>query len=549
MADYLILGGGLAGCVLASRLKEYDPSLSITLIETGPNEHDHPLITEPMGTMQLHNSPFEYNLKTVPQKHYDGREVFQAGGKLLSGSSSVNYGAWTRGDRSDFDLWGKMVNDERWSYEGFLPYFRRTETHHDPQADPHQHGFDGPIHSTPALSRTYPLTERLKEAYLKIGVKPIHDHNGGDNKGMAPHVENWHKGKRQPAGKAYGLEGVKVMTNTTVKRIILEDGQSSSSRRAKGVELTSGQTLDASKEVIVSCGAFRSPQLLMLSGIGPTDELEKHSIPVLVESPEVGKNLCDHSALTQFYRIHDPEKGLCAPNSAFNHPSYLEGFPTDYIIAESAPSSTLKHALQLDSPDQSITDNHPSLSPPRSHYEILPMYAPTEVPLTNMNIPLDGSIISIGILNLLPTSRGRLALASTNPVADPLIDPNYYSTQFDRAVLRAAMRRNMAAFETPEGQAVVAEEIAPAGFPSLTSKSTDEELDARVRRAAASFYHAAGTASMGRVVDTECRVKGVDGLRVIDASVIPTPISAHYMVVVYALAEQMAEIIAGKGSA
>ncbi|KAI4248158.1 MAG: hypothetical protein LQ352_006003 [Teloschistes flavicans] len=509
MADYLILGGGLAGCVLASRLKEFDPSLSITLIETGPNEHDHPLITEPMGTMQ-------------------------------------NYAAWTRGDRSDFDLWGNMVDDERWTYEGLLPYFRKTETHHDSQADPHQHGFDGPIVSTPALDRTYPLTKQLREAYIKIGVKPIHDHNGGDNKGMAPHVENWHKGKRQPAGKAYGLGGINVLINTTVKCIILEDGPNNA-KRATSIELTSGQTINASKEIIVSCGAFRSPQLLMLSGIGPKDELEKHGIPIVVKSPEVGKNLCDHCAITQFYRIHDPEKGLCAPNSAFNHSSYLEGFPTDYIIAESAPISTLKHALQLDCPDQSITENHPSLFPPRSHYEILPMYAPTEVPLTNMNIPLDGSIISIGILNLLPTSRGSLSLASTDPVADLLIDPNYYATHFDRAVMRSAMRRNMAAFETPEGQAVVAEEVAPAGFPSLTSKSTDEELDARVRRAAASFYHAAGTASMGRVVDTECRVKGVEGLRVVDASVIPTPISAHYMVVVYALAEQMAEIITGKG--
>ena len=174
------------------------------------------------------------------------------------------------------------------------------------------------------------------------------------------------------------------------------------------------------------------------------------------------------------------------------------------------------------------------------------MYAPTEVPLRNMNIPLDGSIISIGILNLLPTSRGTLTLASTDPEADPLIDPNYYATHFDRAVLRAAMRRNMSAFETPEAQAVVAEEVAPARYPILNSKSTDEELDARVRRVAASFYHAAGTASMGQVVDSGCRVNGVEGLRVIDGSVLPTPVSAHYMVVVYALAEQMAEIVAGK---
>ena len=164
----------------------------------------------------------------------------------------------------------------------------------------------------------------------------------------------------------------------------------------------------------------------MLSGIGPADELRKYSIPLLVEAPDVGKNLFDHGAVTQFYRIHNPEKGLCAPSPDFNHPSYLEGFPTDYLITESVPDSIMKSALQLDYPQCSVIDNHPHLS--RSHYEILPMYAPTEVPLTNMNIPIDGSIISIGIINLLLTSRGNIGLASTDPAADPLIDPKFRIT-------------------------------------------------------------------------------------------------------------------------
>lgn len=437
------------------------------------------------------------------------------------------------------------MDDERWSYDGLLPYFRKTEHHHDPEADPLQHGFEGPIHSTPALNRVYPLTNHLSKAYRKVGVKFIRDHNGGDNKGMAPHIENWYKGKRQPAGKAYGLAGVEVLTGKTVKRIMLED-KSNGHKVATGAELTSGEVITATREVIVACGAIRTPQLLMLSGIGPADELAKQNIPIQVESPHVGKNFVDHSSVTQFYRIHEPDKGLCAPSPAFNHPSYVEGFPTDYIITESAPTDLIKQALERDE-STSISDTHPHIYPPRSHYELLPMYAPTEVPLTDMRIPMDGSIISIGIINLLPTSKGSITLASTDPTADPLIDPNYFATEADKVVLRAAMRRNMAAFETPEARAVVKEEVPPQGFPSLTSQSADEELDARIRRCAGTFYHTSGSASMGLVVDTEGKVKGVQRLRLVDASIIPTPISAHYMVCVYALAEQLAEMIAKEG--
>ena len=437
-----------------------------------------------------------------------------------------------------------MVKDDRWSYNGFLPYFRKTEHHHDPNADPEQHGFNGPIHSTPALNRTYPLTQAVKDAFLKIGVKSIEDHNSGDNKGLAPHVENWHQGKRQPTGKAYGLHGVEVLTDSLVKRIILEDG-ANGRKKAVGAELTSGRVITANKEVIVCCGAIRTPQLLMLSGIGPAGELKKHGIEQLVDAPEVGQNLSDHCTITQFFKVRNPEKGLCAPSPGFNHPSFIEGFPTDYIITESAPFEALKAALKADG-EPNVTDKHSLLHPPRSHFELLPMYAPTEVPLTNMNLPFDGSILSVGILNLLPTSRGTITLDSTDPAADPVIDPNYYATEVDRVILRAAMRRNMTAFETPEGQSIVEGEVPPSGHVALSSASTDEELDARVRRVGASFYHAAGTASMGKVVDTDCRVFGTEALRVVDASIIPTPLAAHYQVAVYAIAESAAEIIASQ---
>lgn len=489
-----------------------------------------------MGTDLYNRSTFEYNYRTAPQKHYDGRQVYNAGGKQLSGSSSVNYAMWTRGGADDYNLWASIVGDKRWSYNGLLPYFRKTETHHDPQGvDPQQHGFEGPIHTT-ASAGNYPLKSSFHQAYRNVGLKETKDANDGNPIGIAPYTENWRDGKRQPAGKAYGLKGVDVVTNSMVRKIIL-DGT-----KAVGVELASGHIVMAKKEVILSCGSIRTPQVLMLSGIGPKHELEKHGIEQLIDSPEVGQNFHDHCCLAQFYKIKNPEKGLAAGSPLFNDPSYLLGVPADMVVTFAAPRDALKAAMQKDS--MHVPDSHPHLAATRGHCEILPIYAPTEAPLTDLNIPFDGTCITAGILNLLPTSRGQVTLASADPSADPISDPNYFATEADRVIMRHGMRVSMRALESPEGREVIDHEVTPAGYPALTSKSSDAELDARVKRAAATWFHFAGSASMGTVVDTDLRVNGVDALRVVDASVITTPIGAHLQVATYAIAEQAAEIIA-----
>lgn len=212
---------------------------------------------------------------------------------------------WTRGSVSDYDLWASIVEDKRWSYNGQLPYFRKTETHHNPEkADPKQHGFDGPILTT-AEARKYPLTDAMRTAFLKgTGLPAIDDANAGSPIGLAPYTENWHpKGYRQPAGRAYGLKGVEVVTNAQVRRILLEG------KRAIAAELVDGRIFRAEREVIVCCGAIRTPQVLLLSGIGPAEELEKHGIEQLVDSPEVGLNFHDHVAMTQFFKVCIPLTG------------------------------------------------------------------------------------------------------------------------------------------------------------------------------------------------------------------------------------------------
>ena len=429
------------------------------------------------------------------------------------------------------------MQDDKWSYEGLLPYFRRTETHHNiKDVDPNQHGSAGPIHTT-SMARKYPLTNLIWDAFLSTGLAATKDANGGNPLGVAPYTENWRDGKRQPSGKAYGLKGVNVVTNTFVRRIIMEGSV------AVGAELIDGRVIRANKEVILSCGSIRSPQVLLLSGIGPKRELVKYGIEQLVDSPDVGANFNDHTCLALFYKVKNPELSRVAGSPGWTDPSYLRGVPADVVVTANADKEKLKEALVKDG-HTNVDDSHPHLAPTRGHMEVLPIYAPTEAPHTNLNVPFDGTCMTVGVLNLLPTSRGSVTLASTDPTADPLIDPNYYATEADRVIARQGVRLALQAFESSAGQQIVDGEFLPPGTTKqLTLQSTDEEIDDRMKRFAATWFHPTGSCSMGKVVDTNLKVKGTENLRVVDASVMPCPIGAHYQVATYAIAEQAAELI------
>jgi choline dehydrogenase-like flavoprotein len=212
------------------------------------------------------------------------------------------------------------------------------------------------------------------------------------------------------------------------------------------------------------------------------------------------------------------------------------------VVTANAPKDKLKAAMIKDGMTD-VDDSHPHLAPTRGHIEILPIYAPTEAPYTGLNVPFDGTCITVGTLNLLPTSRGSVRLASADPAADPLIDPNYYATEADRVVMREGVRLAMRAMESPEGQQIVDSEYTPKGYPPITSQSSDEDIDARVKHCAATWFHPTGSCAMGKVVDNDLKVKGVENLRVVDASVMPCPIGAHYQVATYAIAEHAADLI------
>jgi choline dehydrogenase-like flavoprotein len=541
--DYIVIGGGLAGCTIASRLHQGNPSLKVLVIEAGADAKGHPLTTAPLACFGAHNSDIDWAFKSVPQAHLDDRQIYSGAGKALSGSTATNYGTWTRGNKADYDAWGDAVGDSRWSYEGFLPYFKKTEHHHDPHADPMQHGFEGPIHTSTISAgnpnRKYPLRDQVRAAWSSVGVDYIPDGNNGSPHGLTEMVENWRDGKRQLASQAYSLDGVQVLTKTLVNKIILEKRDGSTV--AVGVELVGGKVISANKEIILSSGAYRTPQVLMLSGIGPQADLERHNIKVSVDAPEVGRNFYDHMAVTQWWKLRSPELGLSMGTPLWSDPAYALGKPCDWIVITKAPQDKLKEGLAVDG---DTTGKSLVLAPERCHLETLVLYAPISAQEVSVNVPFDGTHISTAVLNLMPTSRGSVTIASADPADAPVIDPSFYSTEVDRAMMRAGLRQIMSVMQdTPEGKTMVEHEVPPTGYPKLTPGSEDKEIDARVRRLGTSWWHPAGSAAMGKVVDTDLRVFGVKGLRVVDASVIPVSIAAHYQVCVYALAEKAADLI------
>lgn len=534
--DYIIVGGDSAGCVLASRLHQCDPSKAILLVERGPDEQKHPQITNSVAAALI---PVTTNLvskyDTVSQPGLSGRSILNLAGSILSGSSAVNYGMWSRGDKLDYEQWAKSSGDDRWTYERMMPYFNRSEHHHDPDADP--------IHTV--SGHQYPLRDTVYNAFHAAGYKDNPDANSGNPLGLAKYTENWHKATRQPAGTAYPLEGIQVMTNTIVRKILLKDDPATGKMLATGIELLSGRQIHARKEVVVSCGAHRTPQILMVSGIGDEAELAKHGVHQLVHIHFVGHNLFDHLALGIAWKLkpYVQERGAALGHPEWkNNPSNSEGMPIEWIVHSSVPPSALLPALQADG--ETLSAPKQLLLKERVHTMMLVAYGPMAMG-PNRSVPIDGSHISTIALLYQPTSRGSITLSSANPEDPPIVDPAYYSTQADKVMLRSAVRNILRVVETPAMQEVIECESPPEGYPPLTSKSTDEEIDARVAGFGTTIHHAAGTCAMGNVVDGQLKVKGVNRLRIVDASVFPAPVSGALQASVYAMAELASDLILG----
>ncbi|KAI0117139.1 putative GMC oxidoreductase [Daldinia grandis] len=537
--DYIFVGGGLSASVVSHRLLEFNPKLKILVVEAGPNVNDRADIVWPNST-NLMGGDFDWKYKTVQQSHLNGRQIDWASGRALGGGTAINNNGWVRGDRVDYDLWGSKVNDSRWSYDGLLPFMKKSESFQGENISKQQRGVNGPsfIQSVISTNRQFPLRNHALQSWAEIGVEtlPGLDANAGNAIGVGDLQENKVNGRREIASAVYPLDGVTVLTETLVEKVLTE--KTAGGISAVGIKLESGVEIRG-REIIVSAGAARTPQILMLSGIGPAEELNKFKIPIVLDQPEVGKNLIDHTIFHHAWKVKNPAEGwaLGSDNPLFAKPQYSWGCPMDFLATTDVPKEGLIAAITKDEGSAPDPLTHPLLNQKRAFVENIFMYAGAP----------DGSLVSLAIIMLLTTSRGCVKLASGSIRDHPLVDPNYLSTAVDRYAIREGLKiqiRYAGSDATIIGREILDGEKGAPGFDQvLSTQSTDEHIDARLRAGVSTSFHPMGTAAMGSVVDTNLKVKGVENLRVVDTSVFPVAITGHLQVATFALAEQAAEII------
>jgi choline dehydrogenase len=497
--DFVVVGGGTAGCVMSARLSE-EADVRVLVLEAGGEAGPESMRVPAMWPL-LFGTDVDWGLKTVPQRGLGGTVLPYPCGKVLGGSSSINAMAHLRGDPSSYDKWA-AGGAPGWGFTDLVPYFCRSENAQG--RDPRFRGTDGPM-TISATSERHPVAAAFMNACKELGYPVCDDLNGSQPEGACWYDRNIVGGARQSAADAYlrpalDRSNLAVVTGALVSGLRVHDGRCTAVtyRRGNGEPIT----VHAEREVILCAGAVASPHLLMLSGIGPAAHLRQHGIDVVADLPGVGANLSDHTLGVLVYSAARP-----MPPAAGNHFDALAAVRTD-------PAST--------SPDTHILIS--------------------DIPLPPPGRTASGNGYSIEFSMLQPHSRGSVRLASPDPGAAPLIDPGFLTDERDVTFNLNAFRAARALGESHALAAWRGEEAIPG--PEVSS---DEQLLAYLRQSLGTYFHPAGTCRMGSgpeaVTDTELRVRGVGGLRVVDASVMPSLPAANPNATVLAIAEKAAELI------
>lgn len=528
--DYIIVGAGSAGCVLANRLSA-DPAVKVCLLEAGPVDKS-PFIRMPIGIIAMMMSKvLNWQYFTEPQKHLNNRRLFWPRGKTLGGSSSSNAMVYTRGHAWDYDHWAALGN-AGWSYAQVLPLFKRAENH-ERGADAF-HGVGGPLNVAELRSPNV-LTGVYVNAAVQAGFVENKDFNGANQEGVSPYEVTQKNGERWSVARAYlhpilKRPNLTVITEARTSKVLL-DG-----KRARGVTFVKGgKTVEitATQEVILSGGAINSPQLLMLSGIGPVNELQKHGIAVQHALPGVGQNLQDHLDLMVVHKCTQPVSLGVSASNVLAQVKHL----FNYLFQRKGPLTTngaegggfVKSDAQQTIPDLQF------------HFAAVHL----EDHARNLKSALStmfGHGYTLHVCDLRPKSRGTIGLKSADPTADARIEPNYLSHPADMKTMVKGVKAARKVLAAQAFDAYRGVEMFPGRH-----VQTDAQIEAFVREKAATIYHPVGTCKMGHdamaVVDDTLKVHGMQGLRVVDASIMPTLVGGNTNAPTVMIAEKASSMI------
>jgi choline dehydrogenase-like flavoprotein len=518
MADYIIVGGGSAGCVLAARLSE-DANCSVLLLEAGPRDI-HPLIHMPAGFTGL-NGRLTWGYKTAPLKHANSRSIDLPVGRVLGGSSSVNAMIFCRGSARDYDSWATTHGCAGWSYREVLPYFRRCEAN-ETFADEF-HGNDGPVGVSHVVP--HPLTLAFVRSAQQAGIPYNADFNGARQEGCGLYQATIRNGRRCSTAVAYlrmarQRKNLQVRTGVTVHNVLVKNG------RAIGVNYQHrGRVVSAyaEREVILAAGSIGSPKLLLLSGIGPADSLRKFNIPVVHDLAGVGQNLQDHGrveALYQLNGVHSLDK--------YKRPQWAIMAAIEYVLFNRGPITS----NFADGGAFWWSDRHEA--EPDLQFHFIP--AGASVPYRNG--------CSINCYNLRPRSRGSITLQSADPNVAPLIDSNHFEDPYDLDRTVEGVKLCQTIMAQPAIARYLLREFAPGSV-----VRTKEQYSNYVRNMVQTGYHPVGTCKMGidesAVVGPDLRLRGIDALRVCDASIMPRLVSSNTNAPTIMIGEKAADLIRG----